>query len=187
MSTIYVDIWCGLSANLECRSEICCTRLGGNTGRKNYEKNRHLRTIAQICRAISSQLRHVSTIRKKLVKQHSSKCPHNMANFGPLTAEIGWRVWGTPANLNGFRVLALLLQRRRSPAVNQTLHHVWPSPGLVHYIYIFGGLLPPDGILPGANFTLHPSLAFSYIGSITARHSTSGRQPNFAAWYKEWN
>ena len=25
-----------------------------------------------------------------------------MMNFGPLTAEIGWRVWGTPANFNGF-------------------------------------------------------------------------------------
>ena len=24
--------WCGLSANLECRSEICCTRLAGNKG-----------------------------------------------------------------------------------------------------------------------------------------------------------
>jgi len=46
--------------------------------------------------------------------------------------------------------------------------------------------LPPDGILPGAKFTLPPSLAFSYIGSVTARHSSSGRQPNFAAWYKEW-
>jgi len=32
-------------------------------------KNRHLGTIAQICRVISSQLRHVSTIGKKLVKQ----------------------------------------------------------------------------------------------------------------------
>jgi len=32
-------------------------------------KNRHLGTIAQFCRAISSQLRHVSTIGKKLVKQ----------------------------------------------------------------------------------------------------------------------
>jgi len=28
-------------------------------------KIRHLRTIAQICRALSSQLRHVSTIGKK--------------------------------------------------------------------------------------------------------------------------
>jgi len=44
-------------------------RLATNTERKNDAKNRHLRTIAQICRAISSQLRHVSTIAKKLVKQ----------------------------------------------------------------------------------------------------------------------
>ena len=38
-----------------------------NTGRK--PKNRHMGTIAQICRTISSQLRHVSTIRNKIVKQ----------------------------------------------------------------------------------------------------------------------
>jgi len=56
-------------ANLECRSEMCYKRLAGNTGRKNDAKNRHLSTIAQICRAISSQLRHVSTIGKKIVKQ----------------------------------------------------------------------------------------------------------------------
>ena len=28
--------------------------------------------------------------------------------------------------------------------------------------------------------------AFSYIGGVTARHS-SEREPSFAAWYKEWN
>ena len=49
-------------------SEMCCTRLAANTGRKKFAKNRHLGTIAQLCRAISSQLRHVSTIGKKLVK-----------------------------------------------------------------------------------------------------------------------
>ena len=32
-----------------------------------------------------------------------------MMNFGILTAEICWRVWGTPANFNRFRVLAALL------------------------------------------------------------------------------
>ena len=117
----------------------------------------------------------------------SSRCPHNMVNFSPLTAETGWRVWDTPANFNGFHVLALLLQQRRSPAANQTLHDVWPSPGLVHYIYIFRGLFPPGEIFPGAIFTLHPSLAFSCIGSIAAWHSTSWHQPNFAAWYKERN
>jgi len=32
-----------------------------------------------------------------------------MVNFGPLTAEIGSGVWGTPTNFNGFCVLAALL------------------------------------------------------------------------------
>jgi len=32
-----------------------------------------------------------------------------MVTFGLLTAEICWRVWGTPANFNGFCVLAVLL------------------------------------------------------------------------------
>jgi len=32
-----------------------------------------------------------------------------MVNFGLLTAEICWQVWGTPANFNRFRVLAALL------------------------------------------------------------------------------
>jgi len=65
-----------------------------------------------------------------------------MVNFGPLAAEICWRVCGTTANFNGFRVLAALVQRRRSPEASQTLHDVWPSPGLLHYIYIFGGSCP---------------------------------------------
>ena len=29
---------CGLSANLRCRSEMCCTRLAENTGRKNWQR-----------------------------------------------------------------------------------------------------------------------------------------------------
>jgi len=58
----YFHTWCGLSANLECRSEMCCTWLTEHTGRKNDAKNRHLGTIPQPCRAISSQLRHISTI-----------------------------------------------------------------------------------------------------------------------------
>ena len=32
-----------------------------------------------------------------------------MVNFGGLAAEIVSLVWGTPANFNGFRVLAALL------------------------------------------------------------------------------
>ena len=77
--------------------------------------------MAQICVAISSQLRHISTIGKILLNSNDfSTCPYNMAKFGPLAAETGSGVWGTPANFNGF----------------------------------------------------------SRLGSDTARHSSSGRQPN---------
>jgi len=41
----YFHTWCGLSANLECTSEMCCTRLAENTGHKKVVKNRHLGTI----------------------------------------------------------------------------------------------------------------------------------------------
>jgi len=45
--------------------------------------------------------------RKKVLNSNiSPRWPHNMANFGRLTAEIGF--WGTPANFNRFRVLASL-------------------------------------------------------------------------------
>ena len=59
--------WPNLS-NLGCRSETCCTRLAKNTEPRNAKKSpkiRHLGTIAQLCRAISSQLMHVLTIGKK--------------------------------------------------------------------------------------------------------------------------
>jgi len=46
---------------------------------------------------------------------------YNMVNFGPLTAEICWRVWGTPANFNGFRILAALLHGILVVDVSQTL------------------------------------------------------------------
>ena len=63
-----------------------------------------------------------------------------MMNFGLLTAEIRWRVCGTPANFNGFCVLAALLHdtlvvgklRRRTDGATcsrQGGHHVghWPT------------------------------------------------------------
>jgi len=66
-------------------SEMFCMWLGENTGRKKSPKIRYLRTIAQICWAISSQIRHVDNWKKNLLNSNiSSKCPHNMVNFGPL-------------------------------------------------------------------------------------------------------
>ena len=66
-----------------------------------------------------------------------------MVNFGLLAAEIDAVVWGTPANVNGFRVLAALLHGTLLVGVSETLrrrtegatyvrqgdHHVghWPT------------------------------------------------------------
>jgi len=109
-----------------------------------------------------------------------------MANFGPLTAEIGPVVWDTPANFNGFLVLAALLQRRCSPDANQTLHGVWPSPCLLHCIYIFGGSCPLTEYCRLQNaryveFLRSPALAALLHGTPAAGVSET------AAWYKEWN
>jgi len=57
--------------------------------------------------------------RKKIVKQQYLL--HNMVNFGPLAAEIVSLVWGTPANFNGFRVLAALLHGTLVVGISQTL------------------------------------------------------------------
>jgi len=105
----------------------------------------HLGTITQLWRAISLQVATKACIHnwKKIVKQQC--LPHISSQCGELRPTNGWDrsgsllVWGTPANFNGFRVLALLLQRRCSMEANQTLQDVWPSRGLLHYIFIFGG------------------------------------------------
>jgi len=103
---------------------MCCMRLAGNTGRKNDAKSRHLRTIAQICWAESSQLRHISTIGKKLVKQQYH--PDMSLQYGELQPISGW---------DHFVSLGYPIKFQR----------------------------------------------LSRLGIVTARHSGTGRQPNFAA------
>jgi len=67
---------------------------------------------------------HIDNSKKKLVKQQYivhmySQCSE--ANFGPLAAEIVLLVWGTPANFNGFRLLAMLLHGTPVVGISQTL------------------------------------------------------------------
>jgi len=86
---------------------MCCTRLAENTGRKKSPKTRHLHTVIQLISTVSSSI--------------SSRCPHNMVNFGTLAADIGPGFWCTPANFNGFRILAALLHGTPAVGVSQTL------------------------------------------------------------------
>ena len=103
----YFHTWCGLSVNLECMSEMCCTRLAENTGRKKSPFWHHHTTSSGCIFAAKACI------------QNPKK---NLLN-GLLTAEICWRVWGIPANFNGFCVLAALLHGTIVVGVSQTLQH----------------------------------------------------------------
>ena len=99
MSTI-LDTWCGPSANLECRSEMCCTRLAGNAGPKKSPSGHYHTSLSG---HIFASKAHINNRKKSLLSSNiCSTCPHNMVNFGPLAAEIDTIVWATPANFNGF-------------------------------------------------------------------------------------
>jgi len=63
---------------------------------------------------------HIDNRKNLLSSNISSRRLHNMVNFGPLAAEIGPVVWGTPANFNGFRVLVALLHGTPVVGVSQT-------------------------------------------------------------------
>jgi len=77
--------------------------LAKSTGFKKSPKIRHVGTVAQLCQAMSTQVRHVPTVGKNLLDSNfSPTCPHNMVNFGPLAAEIGSVVWAAKQISMGF-------------------------------------------------------------------------------------
>ena len=173
----YFYTCCGLSANLGCRYETCCTRLAENTVCKKSPKIRQLRTIVQICRDVSLQLRQISTVRKNLLSSNiSSTCPHNIVTFSPVAAEIGSVVWGTPANFDGFRVLAALLHCTPVVGVSQTVasnrgRHLysagWPSPWAAAHILVFVHICWCYFIIDQGPFIVYfsPWLPITYISS----------------------
>jgi len=72
---------------------------------------------------VATKARIDSRKKKVLSSNMSSRCPHNVVNIGPLTAEIGPLVWSTPANFNRFHDLAALLHGSQVVSVSQTLRH----------------------------------------------------------------
>jgi len=63
----YCRTWCGTVALVQIYN-ACLKCAARGSLQIQDAKNRHFGTIAQLCRAVFSQLRHVLTIRKKLVK-----------------------------------------------------------------------------------------------------------------------
>ena len=107
-------------------------------------KKIHLHTIAQLCRAISSQFRYVSTIRKKLVKQQYLL--QTSPQYGELRLTNGWdrlEGLGHSSKFQRLSCLGYVTAATSLPEANQTLHDVCPSPELLHYVYIFSGAFAP--------------------------------------------
>jgi len=95
-------------------------RLAESTGRKKLPKIRHLGTVAQLCRVISSQLRHVSTIGKNLVRQQY--LPHKSSQCGELRPTSGWDQFGCFGHPSKFqRVSRLGFVTAWHSSVSQTL------------------------------------------------------------------
>ena len=115
----YLHTSCGLSANMRCRSETCCTRLTTNSGRKKSPKWPSWNHRTTLSGYIFATKAHFDNPKNLLSSNISSTCPHNMVNFGPLAPESGPVVWGTPANFNGFPALAALLHGTQSSSGRQ--------------------------------------------------------------------
>jgi len=147
---------------------MCCTLLAGNTGRKNDAKSRHLGTIAQPCRAVSLQLRHVSTIGKKLLKQQYLL--HMSPQYGELRPTNGWDGFISLGHPSKFQWVSHLAFVTAATSLSRGQPNCTMFGRLLGWytMYTFS-----KALARWRNFAWRPTFAFSYIGSVTAQHSTS--------------
>jgi len=79
--------------------------------RKKSSSSHHRTTLSGYIFATKARIDN----RKNMLSNYTfSTCRNNMVNFGPLADEIDPVVCGTPANFNGFRVLAARVTARQS-------------------------------------------------------------------------
>jgi len=98
---------------------MCRKQLAENTGRKKPPFWHHCTTLSGCIFATKACINNRG--KNLLNTDTSSTCSHDMVNFGVVTAEICWRVWGTPANFDGFRALAALLHGSLVLGISQTI------------------------------------------------------------------
>ena len=136
----YFGTWCGLSANLECRSEMCCTWLAENTGRRKSPSGHHPTTLSDYIFATNACIDN----RKKIVKEQYLL--HMSPQYGELRPTSGWDRFvslGHPSYFQRFPRVGSVTARHIVVGVSQTLrrwtegatyvrqgdHHVghWPT------------------------------------------------------------
>ena len=120
---LYFHTWCGgLSANLESMSGMCCNR-----------------TTLSGC-IFALQLRHVSTVRKKLVKQQYLL--QMSPQYGELRPTNGSDRFVSLWHASKFQRVSRLSFVTAATSLTggqPNFARCLPFPGLVHYIYIFVG------------------------------------------------
>jgi len=85
---VYHTSWCGLSANLECMSEMCCTRLAEKYRKQKWRNKstsgQHRTSLSACIFATKARINN----RKKLVKQ--KYLFHESPQYGELWPTSGW-------------------------------------------------------------------------------------------------
>jgi len=135
---------------------MCCMRLSENTGHKNLPSEHHRTNLSGYIFATKAYIDN----RKKASKQQHLL--HMSSQYGELRPTNSWDrlvSLGHPGKVQrvshlGF-VTAPVSLSRGQPNFAWCLTVSWAG---TLYIY-FRGALAPNGILPGAKFTLHISLA----------------------------
>jgi len=140
LDVYHTSTQCGPSANLECRSEMCCMRLAGNAGPKKSPSGHHHTTLS--CYIFATKAR-LDNRGKNLLNSNVSP---TSSQHGELQPTSGWDLLASLGHPSKFqRVLRLgsITARHLVAGVNQTLrrwtegttyipqggHHVehWPT------------------------------------------------------------
>jgi len=160
---------------------MCSRQLAENTGRKNDAKNHHLGTVAQLCQATSSQLRTYRQSEKKLVKQQYLL--HMCSQYGELWPTGGWDHFVSLGHPSKFQRVSRLGSVTAATSLNGSQPNFARclAVSCAATLHIFGGCCPVTEFCQVQYSVCVLQVLRSPIGSITARHSSSGCEPNFAA------
>ena len=139
----YFHTWYGLSTNLECRSTLSGYMFTAKACIDNWKKN--------------------------LLNGNTSSTIHMSSQYSELQPTNGWDQFislGHPSKFQQVSPLGVITAQ--TLVTGGQPNFAWClAISCAGTLYIhFHGLMPPDRMLPGAKFTLRPSLSFSYIGSI---------------------
>jgi len=102
---------------------MCCTQITGNAGPKNRQKSPSAHQCTILLGYIFATKARIDNWKKTVKEQYLTHTSPQYGELGPLADEICWRVWGTPANFNGFHILAVLVHVPLVVDVSQTLRH----------------------------------------------------------------